>query len=216
MKVIGISGSPIANSNTDRAVQAVLDATGMETEFIKLSLINFKPCLACGKCACNEGICIQKDDATELAQRIKDADALVVGGYTPYSSLDGRTKSFLERLYCLHHKGHQVGKPGGIVITSAVPQQEPYPPVAEMAVASVRSYMEGEGMNVVGDVKIVGNIPCLKCGNGDVCAFSGVKGMYGPDATVGSIVFNSFETQPEAVKAAETLGKKIAEELRKK
>ena len=36
MKVMGISGSPIPNSNTDRAVKAVLDATGLETEFFKL------------------------------------------------------------------------------------------------------------------------------------------------------------------------------------
>ena len=34
MKVLGVSGSPIKNSNTDRALQAVLDATGCETEFV--------------------------------------------------------------------------------------------------------------------------------------------------------------------------------------
>ena len=32
MKVIGVSGSPIRDSNTDRAIKAVLDATGLETE----------------------------------------------------------------------------------------------------------------------------------------------------------------------------------------
>ncbi len=35
MKVLGISGSPINNSNTDRAVLAVLEATGVaDTEFL--------------------------------------------------------------------------------------------------------------------------------------------------------------------------------------
>ena len=33
MKVLGVSGSPIADSNTDRAVKAVLAATGLETEY---------------------------------------------------------------------------------------------------------------------------------------------------------------------------------------
>lgn len=215
MKVIGISGSPIPKSNTDRAVQAVLDATGMETEFIKLSRIKFSPCLACAKCA-DTSVCIQKDDATELAQRIKDADALVVGGYTPYSSLDGRTKSFLERLYPLHHKGLLKGKPGGVVITSAVPQEEPYPPVAEMAAATVKAFMEEEGMNIIGDVKIVGNVPCMKCKHRDTCEHNGVSLLYGPDATPDSVGIHSFETQPEALKAAEELGKKIAEALTKK
>ena len=31
MKVIGVSGSPIKNSNTDRVIKAVLEATGVET-----------------------------------------------------------------------------------------------------------------------------------------------------------------------------------------
>ena len=216
MKVLGISGSPVPNSNTDRAVKAVLKATGMGTEFIKLSNYKFEPCRACLKCA-STNVCILKDDATELAQKVKDANAVVIGGYTPYNSLDGRTKSFLERLYCLHHqKGLMAGKQAGIVITSAVPQQEPYPPVAEMGVAAVKTFMEDAGMNVLGDVKIVGSVPCMKCGNGNVCAFSGVKVMYGPDATVESVGFNSFETQPGALKAAQELGEKIAGELGKK
>jgi multimeric flavodoxin WrbA len=37
MKVLGVSGSPIKNSNTDRALKTVLDATGCETELVKLN-----------------------------------------------------------------------------------------------------------------------------------------------------------------------------------
>ncbi|BBO91981.1 hypothetical protein DSCOOX_51610 [Desulfosarcina ovata subsp. ovata] len=40
MKVLGVSGSPIKNSNTDRALKAVLNATECETEFIKLIWLN--------------------------------------------------------------------------------------------------------------------------------------------------------------------------------
>ena len=216
MKVIGISGSPIPNSNTDRAIKAVLDATGMETEFIKLSNYTFEPCRACVKCVATN-VCVLKDDATELAQKVKDADALVIGGYSPFSSLDGRTKSFLERLFCLHHQKNLLkGKPGGIVITSAVPQQEPYPPVAEMAVTIIKTFMDGMEMDFVGDVKIRGDVPCLKCGYGNTCPVSAAKVLYGPDIKVENLEFHSFETQPEAVKAAQTLGETIAEKLRKK
>jgi multimeric flavodoxin WrbA len=44
MKVSGVSDSPIKNSNTDRALRAVLDATGYETEFIKLADYTVEPC----------------------------------------------------------------------------------------------------------------------------------------------------------------------------
>ena len=215
MKIIGVSGSPSPNSNTDRAVKAVLESTGMETEFIKLSHYKYEPCRACLKCT-STNVCVIKDDANELVQKIKDADALVVGGFVPYSSLDGRTKSFLERLYCLRHqKGLMRGKPGGIVITSAVPQQEPYPPIAEVGVAAVKAYMNAEGMNVVGDVKIFGTATCAKCGYGNECELSGIKGIFGPDATVESVGCPRFEDQPETLKAAQELGERIAQELRK-
>ena len=44
MKVLGVSCSPIKNSNTDRALREVLDATGCETEFIKLADYTAEPC----------------------------------------------------------------------------------------------------------------------------------------------------------------------------
>jgi multimeric flavodoxin WrbA len=34
-QIIGISGSPIKHSNTDRLVQAVLHASELRTEFVK-------------------------------------------------------------------------------------------------------------------------------------------------------------------------------------
>ena len=44
-QIIGISGSPIKNSNTDRLVQAVLNSSGLKSEFVKLSKHNIKPCI---------------------------------------------------------------------------------------------------------------------------------------------------------------------------
>jgi multimeric flavodoxin WrbA len=46
-QIIGISGSPINSSNTDRLIQAVLDGRGLPSEFVKLSKINVRPCIAC-------------------------------------------------------------------------------------------------------------------------------------------------------------------------
>lgn len=75
----------------------------MDTEFIKLSKHNVKPCLECLKCV-DKNVCIIGDDANTIAEKVKEADALIVAAYTPYSSVDARTKTILERLYCLRHK----------------------------------------------------------------------------------------------------------------
>ena len=60
-QIIGISGSPIPNSNTDRAVEAVLESTGLDYEFVKLSDLNIRPCRACKQCV-PDNICKQQDD----------------------------------------------------------------------------------------------------------------------------------------------------------
>lgn len=216
MNVLGVSGSPIKNSNTDRALTLALESTGLETEFIKLRRYAVEPCRACLGCV-KTNRCVIKDDGIELAEKAKEANALIVAGFTPYSSLDGRTKAFIERLYPLRHTyGYLSGKPGGIIITSATPVGEGLPPAADMGVNAVKFGMMEEGMEVVGEVRTMGNTPCIKCGNGDECKMSGVKMMYGPDATVASVGVGTFEEQPGAVEAAVKLGKDIAEKLRGK
>ena len=41
--ILGISGSSILDSNTDRAVHLILKSTGLSAEFIKLSDLSFEP-----------------------------------------------------------------------------------------------------------------------------------------------------------------------------
>ena len=82
MKILGISGSPIPNSNTDRAVKAVLSATGLDYDFHKLSDYTVSPCNACLGCV-KTNRCVIKDDGTFFVERVKEADALVIGGFTP-------------------------------------------------------------------------------------------------------------------------------------
>ena len=151
MKILGVSGSPIKNSNTDRALKAVLEATGMEAEFIKLTDFTVAPCMACLGCV-ETNKCVIEDDGILLAEKAKRADALVIAGFTPYSTLDSRTKAFIERLYPLRHNhGFMAGKPGGAVITCAIPEEsEMLPPACEMGVKAIQFYMMEEGMNFVG------------------------------------------------------------------
>jgi multimeric flavodoxin WrbA len=212
--VLGVSGSPIANSNTDRALKAVLAATGLRSEFIKLSDYTVAPCRACLGCV-KTNRCVIQDDGILLAEKTKAADALVIAAFTPYSTLDSRTKAFIERLYPLRHqKGFMAGKPGAAVITSCVPEDnQQLPPAAEMGVNAVAFYMREEGMRFVGALKIQGNVPCIRCGFGDQCKMSGVKMLYGPMACVDSVGVKSFEEQPIAIQGAEALGRALAQAL---
>lgn len=214
MKILGVSGSPIKNSNTDRAVRAVLEATGLETEFIKLSEFQIEPCRACLGCV-DTNECVIGDEGNLLAQKAKQADGLVVGGFTPYSSIDARTKAFLERLYPLRHKhGYMVGKPGIAVVTCSIPEDcSELPQACENGTNNIYFYMLEEGMNYLGSVKIQGNIPCIKCGYGDECQMAGLNMIFGPQATVDSVGVYNFETQTGAADSAQELGKRMRDTL---
>lgn len=214
MKVLGVSGSPIKDSNTDRALQAVLKATGLETEFVKLTDHAVAPCKACLGCV-KTNRCVIQDDGIALAEKAGAADALVIAGFTPYSTIDARTKAFIERLYPLrHNKGLMAGKPGAAVITSAVPEEaEMLPPAGQMGINAVQFYMMEEGMNFVGALNIQGNVPCVRCGFGDECTMTGITMLYGPEATVESVGITSFEEQSGNIQAASELGRRLAEAL---
>lgn len=214
-RVLGVSGSPIPRSNTDRALAVALEASGCETEFVKLSDVRVAPCIACLRCV-ETGRCVIEDDGIALAEKVRMADALLVACYTPYSTVDARTKAFLERLYPLRHlRGSMRGKPGGAIVTSAIPEGcQQMPPAAANGADAIRFYMLEEGMNFLGAVKILGNVPCIRCGHEDSCTMSGLKMIFGRDASVDSVGVHDVEAQPLALAAAHELGRKIGRALR--
>lgn len=210
MKVLGISGSPIKNSNTDRALQIVLESTGMKSEFIKLSDYTIGPCDACLGCI-KTNKCIKKDDGLMLAEKSYKADAIVIAGFTPYSSLDSRTKAYMERLYPLRHRhALMAGKPGAAIITSAIPHgHEGMPPAAEIGIQAIKHFMIEEGMKFIGGVSLLGNVPCVRCGQDGQCQMSGLKMIYGQDATPESVGIHDFENDPKKVTELQQLGEAI-------
>ena len=88
------------------------------------------------------------------------------------------------------------------------------PPACDFGINAIKFYMMEEGMDFVGEVRVKGNVPCIKCGRGDECRMSGIKMLYGPEATVSSVGVKAFEEQPDAVEAAVKLGTDIAGKLK--
>lgn len=212
MKVLGVSGSPIKDSNTDRALKIALAATGVKTEFIKLSEYNIQPCNACLGCK-ETNSCVQKDDGTLLMNKAFKADALIIAGFTPYSSIDSRTKNFMERLYPLHHRHALMsGKPGAAIVTCAIPQgHEGMPSACENGISAIQNYMMAEAMNFIGGISILGNVPCVACGQKNQCGVSALKMLFGQNATPENVKINSVENNPEAITALKKLGTDIVD-----
>ncbi len=215
MKIIGVSGSPIKDSNTDRALKRVLAATGAQkAEFFKLSELKIASCLACLKCI-ETNRCIIKDDGVMLAEKVYKADALIIAGFTPYSSIDSRSKIFIERMYPLRHRhGLLNGKVGAGIITCAIPPENTeLPPACDNGMQAIQNFMMEEGMNFAGGVTIKGNVPCVHCGDKGQCSVSALKMIHGPNATISEIGISNIEDDPATLEKLDALGKKIAEQV---
>ena len=209
IEVLGISGSPIKNSSTDRVIRAMLDATELESEFVKLSRINVRPCFACKQCV-PDNICKVKDDFPELAEEIKQAKALIIGAYLPYKQIDGFTKALLERVWSLRHVTNLLkGKLCATVLTYLTTD------AAHNVNRSLAIELkEMERMELLGQVMIKGNLTCFTCGVGDECEMSGIRRRYGPDARSSDYTYSRAEDQKEAWEEAMRIGRLIGERVR--
>ena len=172
-KVLGISGSPVPNSNTDILVKTILEASGCDQEFIKLSDIQVAPCRACKKCA-STNECVIDDDFKWLSKMVLDADALVIGTPVMYASASGFIKAFIERLWSLRHvKLLTQGKIGATVVVGWVSTED----VARW----LNQVMMISGFDLVGSVIGNGTPGCFTCGPGENCKYSiwnSAKGRY--------------------------------------
>lgn len=208
-KLLGLSGSPVEDSNTDRLVKMVLENAGIEYDFIKLSEYDLNPCEACLKCA-DDNVCKQNDDWQEIATQIKEADGFVIGGYAPYNVIDARTKTLMERMYSMRHR-------------KLLNQDKPLVAVAlgmkgagsvEKAVDQIANFAEMEQMNILGTIKGNGNVTCLSCGYGEECKVSALPMLFGEDCEITEDKFTCVEEQKEVVDKAKTLAQKFEQTLK--
>lgn len=105
MKILMINGSPKANGNTAVALNEmarVFAQEGMETEIVQVGNKSIRGCIACGGCA-QKGCCVFDDGVNEIAQKLKEADGLVIASPVYYASANGTLISFLDRLFYSIH-----------------------------------------------------------------------------------------------------------------
>ena len=102
MKVIGINGSPRKNGNTAamiRSLFSVLEEKGIDCEFYQLGGKPVSGCTACDWCKRNPvGRCkIDDDRINECISKMAEADAVVIGSPTYFSTLTTETKALIDR-----------------------------------------------------------------------------------------------------------------------
>lgn len=101
MKVLLINGSPKKNGNTSLALQHMTDVfaeQGIESEIIQVGHLDIRGCTCCKGCSKNRK-CVIDDIVNEVAEKLRDADGLVIGSPVYFASANGTLVSFLDRLF---------------------------------------------------------------------------------------------------------------------
>jgi len=111
VKVLGLSGSPRKERNTEHLLSVALDAAskieGTTTELLRLSDYKILPCDGCNVCA-REGKCPldEQDDVAKLREKLQEADAVIMAAPSYFASVPGITKNLFDRSRPLKMRGH--------------------------------------------------------------------------------------------------------------
>ena len=103
-KVLLVNGSPRNDGNTFcclKEIETQLQKHGMESEIIQIGRKPVRMCINCGGCHQNNGAgCVFDDDlCAVITEKMRDADALIVGTPVYYGQPNGGILSLMQRLF---------------------------------------------------------------------------------------------------------------------
>ena len=119
MKALLINGSPRATGCTYTALtelKKTLEEQGIDVELLHVGKENIRGCIACRRCH-QIGKCVFDDIVNEIAPKLAEADAFVIGAPVYFSSPAGGAISFMDRLFFSTLGIDKTMKVGAAVVT---------------------------------------------------------------------------------------------------
>ncbi|MCI1779298.1 MAG: flavodoxin family protein [Bacteroidales bacterium] len=100
MKILILNGSAHRNGSVSKMLKEIRNniPESNSVEEINVYDLHFAPCTGCMKCRSTGTCCMQHDDAHNFAEKIKDADALVIGSPTYWGNMNGYLKMLFDRI----------------------------------------------------------------------------------------------------------------------
>lgn len=215
MKIIGFSSGVVEHdSNVDRMVKAIMAETGCESEFVKLNDLNYSACKGCVSLCAEPQVCMLEDDLKPYCQKVKDADAVVLGSAVHFATINAAMVSFISRLWAFRHVTIPIKNKPFVLATSGGGSGQP-DKVADDFHRALMPYQ----VNVLDVVQYSSMIPpCYSCGRHQECSIGGAYMMWGEKAHSLEItpeLFRKWEDHPETVAGIEAAGKKLGDLLSK-
>jgi multimeric flavodoxin WrbA len=117
IKLLSISGSPVAASSTEILLKRMADSIESslgskhktKTDFHQLNELMYLPCQACGH-APTPNFCFFDDALTPLYQQLAECDCFLIGSPVYFDAVSAQIKAFMDRCNCFRppdYKGLQ-------------------------------------------------------------------------------------------------------------
>ncbi len=113
MKVLGISTSPRARSNSDILLRKAIEgaqSAGAKTEYVRLADLNLSPCTECNECY-QMGVCPIEDDYPLIRARMLEADRLIFATPVFFMTVCAQAKTLIDRCQDLWSQKYVLKKP---------------------------------------------------------------------------------------------------------
>ena len=113
MKVVGISGSPRKEGNTETLLLEFLrgaEESGAETRLFILRQMDIAPCRHCDGCLA-EGKCVVKDDMWLIYPELEGLDALALASPIQFYGLTAQVKAMIDRCQAFWARKHVLKRP---------------------------------------------------------------------------------------------------------
>jgi NAD(P)H-dependent FMN reductase len=207
MKIIGFSAGSIGmDSNVDRMVKAIMKETSHETEFIKLTDLNFSACKGCVQLCATPEACQLEDELLPYIQKVKEADAVVLGSPVHFNTISATMVAFISRLWGFRHVNYSLKEKPFVLAVSSGHEPHSAPDDFKKALKAFR-------VKILDCVQFCSKIPpCFKCGRHTECRIGGAYHWLGPKARELKIVpelFQKWENCPETSAHIREAGRKL-------
>ncbi len=119
MKVLMINGSPRKGCTYTALseIAKILEAEGIESEIVSIGTDTIRGCIGCRRCADGNGCVFGEDGVNATVEKIRAADALIVGSPVYYASANGSLISFLDRVFYSGAR-YFAGKPAAAIASA--------------------------------------------------------------------------------------------------
>lgn len=163
-KVIGFSGSPRKNGNSDILLKTIASGVAQEkisVDYWNLTDIQFKGCIGCEKCRKTKICTGIIDGMTSLYKNIVKSKGIILVSPSHNYNITSWMKAFIDRLYCFYNFGNdrprnwssQLSSQNRKAIIAAVCEQES-PENMGFTLEAMKRPLESLGYKVIGELSI--------------------------------------------------------------